>query len=509
MQLFAVGFALASLPTGGAAANAGDPAGGIDATVNALFAPVAKALSRVVFHSVEVAGNDLPLIVVWLISGAVFCTFYFRFINLRGFTHALRLVRGDYSDPDDPGEVSHFQALTTAISGTVGVGNIAHVAIAISIGGPGATFWLVVAGFLGMASKFAECTLGVKYRDIGPDGVVAGGPMYYLEKGLGELNLPRLGRALGIYYAVCIVIGCLGIGCMFQSNQAFVQFVTVTGGAESFFADKGWLVGSVLAILVAAVIIGGIKSIARVTSMLVPFMALLYIVTACFVIGANIDRLPGALVAIVTGAFRPEGVAGGAIGVLILGFRRAAFSNEAGIGSAAIAHAAVRTKEPVSEGLVALLEPFIDTIVVCSLTALVITVTVYDPSTPIEGINGVELTSRAFASVVPWFPYPLSIVVLLFAFSTMISWSYYGLEGWLYLVGPSRGARIGFNLVFCIAVVLGCTMKLDAILDFSDAMTFAMALANVAGLFLLAPVVRRELDRYWAKLESGEIAPRR
>ncbi len=481
-------------------------AGGIDEAINEAFRPIAAAFSELVFFSVPVGDAELQLIVLWLVAGAVFCTFYFRFINLRGFTHALRVVRGDYDHPGEHGEVSHFQALTAAVSGTVGVGNVVHVAVAISVGGPGATFWLIVAGFLGMASKFAECTLGVKYRWEHPDGSVSGGPMFYLTRGLAERGLPRLGRALGLYYAVCIVVGSLGIGCMFQSNQAYVQFVSVTGGPESFFGERGWLFGAGIAVLVGVVIVGGIRSIARVTSRLVPFMALLYVGTALVVIGANAERLPWALKAIVVNAFSPEGVTGGFIAVLILGFRRAAFSNEAGIGSASIAHAAVKTDEPLTQGFVAMLEPFIDTVVICTITALVITVTLYEPGMFANGeISGVELTSSAFASVIPWFPLVLAVVIMLFAYSTIITWSYYGLEGCVYLFGNRRRVKLAFNIVFCLFVMLGCTTQLDAILDFSDAMVFAMALANITGLYLLAPVVRRELDDYLGRLRRGEI----
>ena len=445
------------------------------------------------------------MIVVWLVVGAVFFTFYFRFINVRAFGHALRLVRGDYADPDDPGEVSHFQALTTAVSGTVGVGNIAHVAIAISIGGPGALFWLVVAGLLGMSSKFVECTLGVKYRTVNPDGSVSGGPMFCLDKGLSDLGLPRLGRGLAIYYAICIIVGGLGIGCMFQSNQAYVQFVNVTGGEHSFLANRGWLFGLVLAAVVGSVILGGIRSIARVTSKLVPFMALLYISTALIVILANVTKLPGAIVAIVTGAFSPEGVAGGAVAVLILGFRRAAFSNEAGIGSAAIAHSAVQTDEPVTEGFVSLLEPFIDTVVICTMTALVIITTVYDPAMASAGISGIELTTSAFASTLSWSPLPLSIAAVLFAFSTIISWSYYGLKAFKYLAGQHWLVDTGFKLFYCSFIVLGSSVQLGALIDLSDALVFLVAIPNILGLYLLAPVVRREMLSYRERLKRGEF----
>jgi len=304
------------------------------------------------------------------------------------------------------------------------------------------------------------------------------------------------------YYAICIVVGCLGVGCMFQANQAYVQFVNVTGGTEGFFASRGWLFGSILALLTGLVIIGGIKSIARVTSKLVPFMALLYVGTALVVIGANFSAIPSAVSAIVTNAFSPEGVTGGMVAVLILGFRRAAFSNEAGIGSSAIAHATVKTDEPLTQGFVAMLEPFIDTVVICTITALVIILTVYDPAMLNEGtIRGVELTSSAFASVIPWFPSVLAVVVMLFAYSTMISWSYYGLEGFVYMFGSKRRTKRIFNTVFCLFVVVGCTVQLDTVLDFSDAMIFAMALANMLALYLLGPDVKRELDAYWTKLK--------
>ncbi len=484
---------------------------GIDDAINEAFRPIATAVVNFVFFSVPIGDAELPLIVVWLIAGALFFTVYLRLINIRGFLHAVRIVIGkEDKGSGAPGEVSHFQALTTAVSGTVGVGNITHVAVAISIGGPGATFWLIVAGFLGMASKFVECTLGVKYRQINADGSVSGGPMFYLDKGLSERGLPRLGKSLAWYYAIFLILACLGAGNMFQANQAYVQFVNVTGGESSFFATRGWLFGSVLAILTALVIIGGIRSIARVTSRLVPFMALLYVSTAFIVIGANAAALPSAVVTIVTEAFSPGGVTGGMIAVLILGFRRAAFSNEAGIGSAAIAHSAVRTKEPVTQGFVAMLEPFIDTVVICTITALVITLTVYDPALLNDGtINGVELTSSAFASVLPWFPYVLAVVVMLFAYSTMISWSYYGLEGFIYIFGPKRWAKITFNSIFCLFVIVGCTTQLDAVLDFSDAMIFAIALANVLGLYLLVPVVKRELDDYWVRKRSNVGPPPR
>lgn len=475
-------------------------ASGLDAWVNDAIAPFADGLSRIIFFEVPLFGADLPLVVLWLVVGAVWSTLLFRFVNLREFGRAIRIVSGreHAEDPQGPGEVTHFQALATAISGTVGIGNIGGVAVAISIGGPGAAFWLVVAGVLGMSLKFVECALGVIFRQENPDGSVSGGPMYYLSRGLAQRGLPRLGRALGAFYAAGIVIGCMGIGNMFQSNQAFVQLVTVTGGPEaSWLADKGWLVGLVLALLVGSVIVGGIRSIARVTEKIVPFMAALYLLGCAVILSMNAEALPFAFREIVRQAFDPDALSGGALGVLIIGFKRAVFSNEAGIGSATIAHAAVRTNEPMTEGLVALLEPFIDTVVICSATALVIVTTLYyEPDFFAAGLGGVEMTSAAFERNLSWSPIVVAVAALLFAFSTMLSWSYYGLKGWTYLVGEGRRRAHAFNAVFCLFVALGCMVKLQAILDFSDAMVFVLCVPNVLGLYLLAPVVQRELAGY-------------
>ena len=466
----------------------------MDQFIDATMKPIANFVSAFIFASVPVFGTEVPLIVFWLVAGGVFFTGYSRFINVRGFAQAVRIVSGRYKDPDDPGEISQFQALTTAVSGTVGVGNIANVAVAISLGGPGATFWMIVAGLLGMSTKFAECTLGVRYRRDNPDGSVSGGPMYYLERGLADLHCPRLGKGLGIFYAGSIVIGCIGIGNMFQSNQATAIFLTVAN--IGFLSDNAWLVGVALAILVGVVIVGGIKSIANTTSKLVPAMALLYIAMALLVIGLNADRLPGALVAIWNGAFSPEGIAGGALGVLIHGFRRAVFSNEAGLGSAAIAHATARTPKPVSEGFVALLEPFIDTVVICTMTGLVIVTTVYEPALAGSDVSGIELTTRAFASTLSWSPIPLALAALLFAYSTMIAWAYYGLKAFTYLAGEGRAADLGFKVFFCAFVVIGSSVNLGALIDLSDALIFTVAIPNLLGLYFLAPVVKRELDNY-------------
>jgi len=470
----------------------------IDESIDAIIRPLADATSALIFYAPSVFGTQLPLIVVWLIAGGCFFTAYLRLINIRGFGHALRVVSGRYAADGDPGEISQFQALTAAVSGTVGIGNIAGVAVAISLGGPGATFWLIVAGLLGMSTKFAECALGVMYRRRNPDGSISGGPMHYLAQGLAEHGWPRLGRGLGCFYAAAMVAGCLGIGNMFQSNQAAVIFIGVTGGPASYFADKAWLLGLVLAVAVGLVIIGGIRSIANTTARLVPGMALLYVGSALIVIAINAEAVPGAFAAIWHGAFNPEGIAGGVAGVMIMGFRRAVFSNEAGLGSAAIAHATARTREPVSEGYVALLEPFIDTVVICTMTALVIITTVYDPALAAAGVNGIELTMAAFSSTVSWSPIPLAIAAILFAFSTMITWSYYGLKAFLYLVGEHRLADLGFKLFFLSFVVLGSSVQLGSLVDLSDALVFVVAVPNLVGLYLLAPRLRREVLRYEA-----------
>ncbi len=476
---------------------------GLDASVGHALRPVADFVAGVVFVSVPFQGVNVPLIVLWLVAGAIFFTIYLRFISFRGFKHAIELVRGKYDDPNDPGEISHFRALTTALSGTVGLGNIAGVAVAISLGGPGATFWMILAGLLGMSSKFAECTLGVKYRKEYDDGSISGGPMRYLSRGLAEQNLAGLGKFLAVFFAICCIGGSIGGGNLFQANQSYNMVVHAMGGEGSYFADKGWLFGLIMATLVGAVIIGGIKEIAGVTARLVPIMATIYLLAAITILIMSYDQIPHAFSLIISGAFSPEGVTGGVVGAMIQGFKRAAFSNEAGIGSAAIAHSAVKTHEPVTEGFVSLLEPFIDTVVICTMTALVIIIT--GAYTNESGLGGVELTSKAFESGLSWFPYVLSVAVVLFAFSTLLSWSYYGSQAWSYLFGHSKVVDLSFKLIFCIIVVLGCTMDLGPVIDFSDSMIFAMSLANITGLYILAPVIRSELNNYWRRLKAGEI----
>ncbi len=479
---------------------------GVDSRIDQAVKPYADAVSGFIFSSFPVNGVAIPFVLVWLILAATIFTLYFRFINLRALKHGLQLVRGDYSDPTAKGEVTHFQALATALSGTVGLGNIAGVAVAVSLGGPGATFWMIVAGFLGMSSKFVECTLGVRYRNEYTDGSVSGGPMYYLSKGLAERSdkLKTLGKVLAVMFAIFCIGGSFGGGNMFQANQSFKQVVAVTGGDASWLADKGWLFGVVIATLVGLVIIGGIQGIARVTSKIVPFMAILYVTAGLTIIGMNLPELPAALMAIIDGAFSPEGMAGGVVGVLFQGFKRAAFSNEAGVGSAAIAHSAVRTNRPITEGFVALYEPFVDTVVICTITALVIIITgSWDPN--IDPSQGVALTSTAFESAISWFPWVLTVAVILFAFSTMISWSYYGLKAWTYVFGESLITDITYKVLFLAFVVIGSSMQLGSVIDFSDAMIFAMAFPNIIGIYFLLPVVRKELNEYWAEYKTGTL----
>ncbi|MFC1719612.1 alanine/glycine:cation symporter family protein [Pseudomonadota bacterium] len=479
---------------------------GIDSRINEAVKPYADTVSSIVFVSFPVAGVQIPFVLVWLIFAATLFTFYFRFINLRAFKHGFQLVRGDYSDPMAAGEVTHFQALATALSGTVGLGNIAGVAVAVSLGGPGATFWMILAGLLGMSSKFVECTLGVKYRNEYTDGSVSGGPMYYLSKGLAARSdkLKTLGKILAALFAVFCIGGSFGGGNMFQANQSFVQLVAVTGGDSSWMADKGWLFGLIVATLVGLVIIGGIQSIAKVTSKIVPLMAVIYVSAGLTIIFMNISELPTAMLAIFDGAFTADGIAGGVLGVLFQGFKRAAFSNEAGIGSAAIAHSAVKTGRPVTEGFVALYEPFIDTVVVCTITALVIVITgTWNPS--IDPSQGVALTSSAFESNISWFPWVLTVAVVLFAFSTMISWSYYGLKAWTYLFGESMITDAVYKVLFLCFIVVGSSMQLGSVIGFSDAMIFAMAFPNILGIYFLLPVVKKELDEYWADYKGGRL----
>jgi len=481
-----------------------DSAPSLDKRINDFVEPWTELFFKLIFFNIYSSGEvdqegkpapvlTVPFILVWLGGAAVFLSIYFGFPNLRYFGLALKTVRGRYSKSDDPGEISHFQALSAAVAATVGLGNIAGVAIAIGMGGPGAAFWMILMGLLGMSVKFAECTLGVKYRHIGKDGRVHGGPMLYLTRGLAERGLGPLGRFLAVVFAVLCVGAAFGGGNMFQVNQACDQLITVTGGEESFFSDNRWAFGVLIAILVGAVILGGITRIARVTAKLVPFMAILYVLGCLTVLGVHFGRIPETITLIIQSAFRPEAVGGGLIGCLLIGIRRAVFSNEAGIGSAPIAHAAVKTRHPASEGIVALLEPFVDTVVICTMTALVVIITGDYQG---EAGSGIAMTSHSFGTVVSWFPYVLSAAVILFALSTLISWSYYGQQAWKFLFGHSHTADVIYKLFFCMVIVIGSSMSLGAVIDFSDGMLLGMCFPNLIGVFLLLPVIRKELVKF-------------
>jgi AGCS family alanine or glycine:cation symporter len=471
--------------------------------INDFFVPIVDVIAQFIFWDPIAAmgfdiGTSIPIVVVWLVFGAIFFTLKMNFINIRAFKHAIDLVRGKYDDPNDEGEVSHFQALATALSATVGLGNIAGVAVAITVGGPGATFWMIVAGLLGMSSKFVECTLGVKYRVVNENGEVSGGPMYYLKNGLAKYGFANVGKVLAVIFAILCIGGSFGGGNMFQANQAYAQL----SGQFPMLSGNGPMFGFLLAILVGTVIIGGIKSIAKVTEKIVPFMAVLYVAAALVILVVNFSEIGNAFAMIIEGAFAPSAAFGGFIGVIIQGFRRAAFSNEAGVGSASIAHSATKTNEPVSEGIVSLLEPFIDTVVICTMTALVIIVT---GMSGVQGVEGAQLTSQAFESVISWFPYVLVIAIFLFAFSTMISWSYYGLKSWTYLFGSSKKSELVYKLIFLAFIIVGSSVKLGAVLDFSDMMILAMAFPNILGLLILSGEVKIDLKEYLNKVKNGVI----
>ncbi len=511
---------------------------GLDERVNDAFMPFAIWWENLIFTQITIAGFGIPIVLILLLSGALFFTIYFGFVNVRHFPTAIQVVRGKYDkveqldvklntnvhaiegdlvdtikDEGHQGEVNHFQALATAVSGTVGLGNIAMVAVAISIGGPGATFWMIIAGLLGMSSKFVECTLGVKYRDIDSEGNVYGGPMYYLSRGLKENGLTIVGKTLAMLFAVLCVGASFGGGNAFQTNQAaaqITQLFNIQGSAS------GSAIGLVFAVLVGIVIIGGIKRIAKVTEKIVPFMAVLYVGAALFIIFSNLSYVDDAFGLIIREAFTPKAtITGGFIGVMIQGFRRAAFSNEAGAGSAAIAHSAVNTKYAASEGLVGLLEPFIDTVVICTMTAIVIIMfnidgafaygdVVNGQALMADGsrVGGVNLTSMAFDNAIPGSSYVLVVAVTLFAFSTILSWSYYGLQSWKYLFGRGKLTDLTYKIIFLTFTVLGAAVTLDAVIKFSDAMILALVFPNMIGLLLLFPKVREELNRYLTAIKT-------
>jgi len=478
----------------------------IDQQIDEAFKPAAEVTGKMMFSPVTIFGQDIPWVILWLGLGAVILTFYFKFINIRAFGLAIRTVKGKYSSKDDPGQITHFQALASALSGTVGLGNIGGVAVAISLGGPGAVFWMILIGFFSMSTKFAECTLGVKYRKIDEDGTVRGGPMYYLQQGLADRGMKGFGKILAIIAALTFIFGAFGAGNMYQSNQSCALIYDVVLQQET--NDGKWIFGVIMAVLVGTVIIGGITRVAAVTSKLVPSMCILYLLGGLVVLLANISSLPAAFATIVSEAFAPKSaMVGGIIGVFVQGMRRATFSNEAGLGSAPVAHSAVKTSKPASEGIVAILEPFVDTIIVCTMTALVIVSTgVYEVGDKIGTGGGILLTSKAFSTVIPWFKYLLMIAVFLFAFSTMITWSYYGEQAIAYLFGPAKKIAITYKVLFCSFAIVGSSSKLSNVLDFCDATLFMMCVPNLIGVYLLLPVIRKELSEFKEHAKSIDLA---
>lgn len=476
----------------------------IDKAIDTFFKENVVEYASLIMTPLKVGGTSIPFIIIWLMLGAFVFTVSFKFVNFRLFKLAIEIVSGKHEDKtEEKGEVSHFQALTAALSGTVGLGNIAGVAAAISLGGAGATFWMILAGLVGMSSKFVECTLGVCYRKIGKDGTVHGGPMYYLEEGLKNKGFALGGKILAVIFAVFCVLGSFGGGNMFQSNQAFQQFASIEILQESHIGNwivhNGWFFGVIMAGLVAVVIIGGIKSIAKVTDKIVPVMVGIYVLAAIIVLVAHIGDIPYAFKEIFAGAFTPKAGLGGIVGVMIVGIQRSAFSNEAGVGSASIAHSAVKTNYPASEGVVSLLEPFIDTVVVCTMTALVLIITGFHNN---EVLKGVELTSAAYSSIIPGAKYVIMVAAILFAFSTMISWSYYGAQAWGYLFGNSNLSSISYKVIFCLFIIVGAAASMDAVIEFSDYMILAMSFPNIIGVYFLMPRVKEELNKYLAHLKK-------
>ena len=498
--IHAIGLAMLLLS---GAALAGQEAAAASALNEALGA-INDFLAGFLFFDVWPGEGEFPFIVAWLVAGAVYLTVRMGFINFRLVGHSVAVLRGRYSRPDDVGEVTPFQALTAALSATVGLGNIAGVAIAVGIGGPGATFWMIVAGLLGMSTKFTEASLAQMYREIRPDGHIMGGAMEYLSRGFRELGWGGLGKALAILFSLLTIGASMGGGNAFQVSQS----LTAVRQQIPLLGEEPWIYGLVMGFLVGVVIIGGIRRIAHVAEAVVPLMVAIYLSAALWIILSNLDKVPATLALIVSSAFSLEAGMGAFVGVMVQGFKRAAFSSEAGIGSAAIAHSAARTPYPVRQGIVALLEPFIDTVVICTMTALVIIITgVYDPAGPhadlIAANQGAALTAEAFRTQIGWFPVILSISVVLFAYSTMISWSYYGERCWTYLFGE-RFSMI-YRVLFVLVVVAGSIGSASAVLDFSDLLLLSMAFPNMFALYALSGRVKRSLDDYIAKLRSGEL----
>ena len=462
--------------------------------IDNIFGIFVGYIANVLFYKIF----GIPFIVLVLLVGAITFSFYFRFINIRGFLHSIDIIKGKYDNPNDTGQISHFQALTSALSATIGLGNIAGVAVAVSLGGPGAVFWMMFIAIFSMTAKFVSATLAQLYRTVHDDGSVSGGPMYYLDQGLKEMGLGTFGKVLGVLYAIFIIGGAFGGGNMFQANQSYELVGSLTG-------IPSWIYGIVLMGLVAAVIMGGIERIGKTTEKIVPTMVILYVSASLFIILMNLDKLPGVINSIFSQALNPEATYGGFMGVIVIGIKRAVFSNEGGVGSASIAHSAAKTDEPVREGIVAMIGPFIDTIVICFMTASVILITAdQNPLINAEGIKGAELTSAAFGSAISWFPYILAIVVFLFSYSTMISWYYYGEKGWKYL-SSADSSLIIYKAIFLCCVFIGSISSLSNVIDFSDMMILSCAVPNIIGAFFLLPKLKIHLNDYWSRYQEGKF----
>ncbi len=467
--------------------------------IDLIVTNLTSILEKIMFFSI----GGIPLIIIWVLSAGIFFIFRFKFINIRGFIHAIKIGLGLYDDEIDQedieGEVTPRQALATALSASLGLGNIAGVAIAIQTGGAGAVLWMTLAGILGMSNKFVECTLGVKYRIINPDGTIAGGPMYYLSQGLEAKGLPRLGKFLGIFIAICCMGSALGACNMFQVNQSFEAISSIIPGIENY----NWVYGLLSAFGVGIIIIGGISRIGIVTSQLAPLMLGIYLFGSFWVILANASNIPLVFHQIIDEAFNPKAVEGGIIGVFVQGIRRGIFSNGGGLGGASIVHAVAKTKFPIKEGIVSVLEPFIDTVVVCNLTALVILSAGISTNSDFSNLSGSSLAVGAFAETIHWFPLVLTVLIFLFALSTMITWSYNGEQAWGYIFGNST--TIVFKLLFTFFVFLGSVVNLKTVLDFSDIMVLGMAIPNLIGCIILSPEVAQDLQDYWEKLRIEKI----
>lgn len=471
------------------------------------FSSINSFLEMILFFDIffgTIDGVNIPFLVAWLIAGGIYLTLKMEFVNLKYLRHSFHILIGRYNTKDDKGIIPSFGALTTALSATVGLGNIAGVALAVSIGGPGATFWMIVAGFLGMSLKFTEVTLSLQHRVFLKDGTVMGGAMEYLSHGFAQKGYAKLGKVLAVIFALFMIGGAIGGGNTFQVSQA----VGAIGQEITFFQLYPLAFGILMAILVGFVIIGGVKRIANITERLVPIMAIIYITASMYILAYHYDQIGNAFTLIFTEAFSNNALYGGIIGAIVQGFQRAVFSSEAGIGSSPVAHAPVKTKYPVRQGMVALYEPFIDTVIICTMTALVIIITgVYSPDAGhtalIEARKGAALTSVAYGTVISWFPTVLSISIALFAFSTMISWSYYGERAWVYLFGSKYS--ILYKILFLSLTIIGTVVSTSILVDFSFMLLLAMALPNILGLFVLSGDVKKELIEYDKKLKSGEL----